>query len=142
MSSIPTEVTLTAVKTPAAGMELLGKLTAVTQPNAVFSPPIQQGEYTVITASEVALGYGYGFGGGGGVGPAPAPEGKEPTEAGGGGMGGGGGGSAMARPVAAVIIGPKGVRVEPIVDPTKISLAFFTAFAGIVLGIGRLLRQK
>ena len=142
MSSIQTEVGLTAVKTPIAGMELLGKLTAVTQPNAVFSPPIQQGEYTVITASEVAMGYGYGFGGGGGVGPVPAKEGEEPTEAGGGGIGGGGGGSSMARPVAAVIIGPKGVKVEPIVDPTKISLAFFTAFAGIIIGVARILKQK
>ena len=142
MSSIQTEVALTAVKTPAAGMELLSKLTAVTQPNAVFSPPIQQGEYTVITASEVAMGYGYGFGGGGGVGPAPAKEGEEPTEAGGGGIGGGGGGSAMARPVAAVIIGPKGVKVEPIMDPTKISLAFFTAFAAILIGVARALKRE
>jgi uncharacterized spore protein YtfJ len=142
MSSIQTEIALTAVKTPTAGMELLSKLTAVTQPNAVFSPPIQQGDYTVITASEVAMGYGYGFGGGGGMGPAPAKEGEEPQEAGGGGIGGGGGGSAMARPVAAVIIGPKGVTIEPIVDPTKISLAFFTAFAGIVIGVARILKQK
>jgi uncharacterized spore protein YtfJ len=142
MSSIQTEVGLTAVKTPIAGMELLGKLTAVTQPNAVFSPPIHQGDYTVITASEVAMGYGYGFGGGGGVGPASAKEGEEPTEAGGGGMGGGGGGSAMARPVAAVIIGPKGVKVEPIMDPTKISLAFFTAFAAILIGVARALKQE
>jgi uncharacterized spore protein YtfJ len=142
MSSIQTEVALTAVKTPTAGMELLSKLTAVTQPNAVFSPPIQQGDYTVITASEVAMGYGYGFGGGGGVGPAPAKKGEEPVEAGGGGMGGGGGGSAMARPVAAVIIGPKGVKVEPIVDPTKISLAFFTAFAAIVIGVARALKRE
>jgi hypothetical protein len=32
----------------------------------------------------------------------------------------------MARPVAIIEIGPNGARVEPVIDPTKIALAFLT----------------
>jgi uncharacterized spore protein YtfJ len=42
------------------------------------------------------------------------------------GEGGGGGGRVLSRPVAAIVISPTGVRVEPIVDVTKIALAIFT----------------
>jgi uncharacterized spore protein YtfJ len=57
-------------------------------------------------------------------------------------VGGGGGGTALARPVAAVIITPQGIRVEPIVDVTKISIAFFTAFGAIVSMLYKMTRQK
>jgi len=33
--------------------------------------------------------------------------------------------------VAAILIGPDGVRVEPIVDPTKIAIAFFTTIGAM-----------
>ncbi len=113
----------TSVQTHSEANALLEKLVATARPEAVFGQPITQGEYTVITASEVmtGMGVGYGYGGGGG---APSEE-KPATEMGLGG-GGGGGGYAAARPVAVIEIGPHGIRVEPIVDPTKIVLAFFT----------------
>ena len=47
------------------------------------------------------------------------------------GGGGGGGGFSAGRPVAAIIVEPEGVRIEPIVDPTKIALAFFTVLGSI-----------
>jgi uncharacterized spore protein YtfJ len=47
--------------------------------------------------------------------------------------GGGGGGNATARPVAVIHVGPEGVDVEPVVDVTKISLAFFTMLGSIFL---------
>ena len=56
------------------------------------------------------------------------------------GRGGGGGGGTTARPVAAIIMGPDGVRVEPIVDPTKIAIAFFTAFGAMMIAL-RKMRQ-
>lgn len=133
MSSIQSEIMLNAVRTPAEGLALLSKLVQVASPEAVFSQPVKEGEYTVITANEISMGLGFGFGGGTGSGPAVVGKGeeKEIKEAAGGGGGGGGGGSAIARPVAVIAIGPKGVRVEPIVDVTKISLAFLTAFGAM-----------
>ncbi|MCZ7670107.1 MAG: hypothetical protein M5U34_24490 [Chloroflexi bacterium] len=48
--------------------ELMGKLFAAAQPDAIFSQPVVQGEYAIITASEMIGGLGYGYGGGGGGG--------------------------------------------------------------------------
>ena len=89
---------------------------------------------------------GAGYGGGGGVGgdgghngdggPRLDDEQNEATGSGFGG-GGGGGGTAMARPVAAIIIEPNGVRVEPIIDPTKIAIAFFTTLLSIFMALGK-----
>jgi uncharacterized spore protein YtfJ len=122
--------------------ELMAKLFTVTQPDVVFSPPITVREQTVITASEVTAGFGFGFGGGGGMAQhqqsETEPSTTETADFGGGG-GGGGGGTAQARPVAAIIMTPTGVRIEPIVDVTKISIAFFTAFGAI---IGMLYKMK
>ena len=112
--------------------ELIGRLFDVTQPTAVFSEPATNGPYTVITASEVTVAMGAGYGGGGGVGSKSE---QEQTADSGFGGGGGGGGTAMARPVAAIIIEPNGVRVEPIVDPTKIALAFFTTLLSIIISL-------
>ena len=119
--------------------ELIGRLFEVTQPSAVFSQPVTNGPYTVITASEVTVGMGAGYGGGGGAGP--DDEEGETTGSGFGG-GGGGGGTAMARPVAAIIIEPEGVRVEPIMDPTKIAVAFFTTFISIVMTLSKLRKSS
>ncbi len=54
------------------------------------------------------------------------------------GGGGGGGAGAMARPIAAIIIEPEGVRVEPIVDVTKVVLAFFTMFGSLWVMLGQM----
>ena len=43
----------------------------------------------------------------------------------------------MARPVAAIIIEPDGVRVEPIMDPTKIAVAFFTTLLSIIMALSK-----
>ena len=122
----------------------LDKIFSAAQPGAAFSPPVVSHNYTVITACEVGSGGGVGYGGG----TAPAQEKGEqaatekPVMTSG--MGGGGGGGAMTRPVAAIIIGPDGVRVEPIVDVTKLGLAaialaipFFGIFRGLRRGRGR-----
>jgi uncharacterized spore protein YtfJ len=113
---------------------LIGRLFDAVKPEAVFSKPHTEGDYTVITASEITVGMGAGFGGGGGTEPSSAEDGESASGYGG---GGGGGGSALARPVAAIIFGPKGVRVEPIVDPTKIAIAFFTTLISIFAIVGK-----
>ena len=123
--------------------ELMGKLFDAAQPEAIFSPPVVHGEYAVITASETIGGLGYGYGGGGGVEGADSEDGASETGASyGSGGGGGGGGSILARPVAVISIGPDGVHVEPIVDPTKIAIAFFTTMAAIFMSLRRIRKMR
>lgn len=123
--------------------EFMEKLYAVGDSKAVYSEPVEVGEYKVITASEVAVFMGYGFGGGGSTMESTIGEEEgEPQPNIGYGAGGGGGGSAVARPVAAIEIGPHGVRVEPIVDPTKIAIAFFTTLVSIFAMMGRMKRAR
>ncbi len=127
----------------------MDKLFDAASPAAVYSDPIEAGEYKVITASEVSVGLGYGFGGGGGFGETPAGgEDEDSDQAGmagsGAGLGaaGGGGGGSLGRPVAAIEIGPHGVRVEPIVDPTKIAIAFFTTLMSMFMMMGQMRRAR
>lgn len=143
------------------GFGVLDKLIATARPEAVFQPPIVTGDYAVITASEVSCGLGLGFGGGYGEDPglkgrhdvdpetgdddpglktrhdiAPTDEGlktRHDIGPGGEGVGGGGGGFSTGRPVAAISIGPDGVHVEPIVDATKVALAFFTTLGAMAM---------
>ena len=120
MSENLTKIAIEAVPNQQAANDLLARLFEITKPGAVFSQPVSQGEYTVITASELTAGMGVGYGGGGGSGSGQSTPEKQESGVGFGG-GGGGGGVTLARPVAAIIIGPEGVRVEPIVDATKIA---------------------
>jgi uncharacterized spore protein YtfJ len=129
---------------------LIEKLFEVAQPSAVYGEPVAAGDYTVITASEVKIGMGYGYGAGGSVeaagaeaevAEASAGEGELAEEAESGfGAGGGGGGVSGSRPVAAISIGPEGVCVQPVVDVTKIALAFVTAMGAMVMMLNRMKR--
>jgi uncharacterized spore protein YtfJ len=123
-------------------VEVFDKILAAAQPSAVFSQPVVAGAYTVITASEVFAGGGFGFGAG--TGPASQPHTNEnhsalDTAAG---SGGGGGGGSHGRPVATIIIGPDGVKVQPIADATKIALAVIGAWAGVTIFVMRLARAR
>jgi len=117
----------TTIKNQQQAAELVEKLFAVAEPGAVFSEPLTVGERTLITAAEVKVGMGFGFGGG--IGTDEASEDADQDS--GAGFGGGGGGASGGRPIAAISIGPEGVEVEPIVDVTKIALAFFTALGSM-----------
>ncbi len=99
----------------------LDRFLATADVDKVFGEPIRQGETTIVPAAEMITGMGFGFGFGRG-----SDSSDEPTHEGGGG-GGGGGGSVLARPVAVVVASPEGVRVEPVVDVTKVALAALTA---------------
>jgi uncharacterized spore protein YtfJ len=137
-------IIVTAVENQEQAAELVEKLFAVAQPSAVYGKPVVAEGHTVITASEVSVGMGFGYGIGSGSGGArrrqkesedePEDEGGE-TSVGG---GGGGGGASMGRPVAAITISPNGVRVDPIVDVTKIALAFFTTIGSMFFMLSRM----
>ena len=107
------------------------------QHKTVFGEPVVVGDYTLITACEVASGGGFGFGMG------PELRQQEPTSPSSAaeeatpvrpfattvlGNGGGGGGGSIGRPIAVIIAGPDGVKVKPIVDVTKFMITFFTAW--------------
>lgn len=117
---------------------------AATRPGVVYGEPVQVGDHTVITASEVVAGGGFGFGRG--VGPTPERDnGTETDEANagaGGGAGGGGGGGSSARPVAVILVGTDGAKVKPVVDVTKIVLAALTAWALMVPMLVRMRRAS
>jgi uncharacterized spore protein YtfJ len=148
MSEEFNEVMVTAVKNQEQAAELVEKLFAVAQPGAVYGEPVTAEGHTVITASEVSVGMGFGYGIGGGSAGArrrqresedePQDEGSEVGV----GSGGGGGGASMGRPVAAITIGPKGVRVDPIVDVTKIALAFFTTIGSMFMILSKMRRAN
>ena len=133
-----------AAKNQEEAGELVEKLFDVARPKAVFGEPITVGEQVVITANEVNVGMGVGFGGGAGSAARPdeepAPEG-EGAGAGAGG-GGGGGGFSGARPVAAIVVSPQGVWVEPIVDMTKLGLALFTMIGSMWMFWSRMRRAS
>jgi uncharacterized spore protein YtfJ len=129
-------ISSSAAKNQEEAVRVLGRLFDVAKPNVIYGEPVTSGEYTVITAGEVSVGMGLGFGGGGGEAQEPEKE-----NASGAGMGGGGGGASAGRPVAAIVIGPHGVRVEPIFDVTKVAIAFFTALGAMFMA-RRAMRKK
>ncbi|NUM48901.1 MAG: sporulation protein [Anaerolineales bacterium] len=83
----------------------------------VYGNPVEKDRTVVIPAAEVVTSLGFGMGG--------SSKGEG---------GGGGGGYSVSRPVAVVIVTENGVRVEPVVDVTKVALAMFTA-VGFMLSV-------
>lgn len=117
-----------------SGDEILGtidRMLETTGVDAVYGIPVEQGEYLIIPAAEVVAAGGFGFGSGGAD---ESPENADGEGGYAGGSGGGGGGYSFSRPVAVIVAGPNGVRVEPVIDLTKIILAGITASA-LALGI-------
>jgi uncharacterized spore protein YtfJ len=123
---------LSGLQSESEALEAITRLFDVYQPGVVFSEPVTVDDNTVITAAEVHVGMGLGFGHGSG--------GADDSDGQGGGVGGGGG--SAGRPVAAIVIGPKGVQVEPIVDVTKIALAFFTTIGAMFMAWRAMRRQR
>jgi uncharacterized spore protein YtfJ len=98
--------------------------------SVVYGEPIQHEDTIIIPTAEVLAGLGFGFGSGSGN----SPEASDQKPAEGSGFGGGGGGRILSRPVAVVVASPEGVRVEPVIDITKIALAGLTAL-GFMVGM-------
>lgn len=128
------ELVVQVIHSQEEAFDVLGKLLTAAQPEAVFSKPVKSGDYTVITASEVSAGGGFGSGLFG--------RDREPQahDTGAGGAGGGGGSS--GRPVAAIIIGPDGVRVEPVFDRTKVLVGLLAAVGSVLMAFSQMRRGK
>jgi uncharacterized spore protein YtfJ len=144
MSEDLDKVVAAAEKSQKWAAEVVEKLFDVAQPSSVYAEPVTAGDHTVITASEVSIGMGFGIGMGGGEGrgvPKGEPDEEEAEfegEGSGLGGGGGGGGASLARPVAVISVGPEGVQVEPVVDPTKIAIALFTTLGSMFFMLSRM----
>ena len=100
--------------------------------STVYGEPIKHEDSMIIPSAEVLAfaGFGAGYGSGG------------PEESGGEGGGAGGGGHTFSRPVAIVIADKNGVRVEPVVDPTKIVMTFLTTLGFVVATLARMKRGR
>ncbi len=121
----PTDSMVTVTRT-------LDKFLDAAKVEAVYGPPVQKGDTLVIPAAEVLSVVAFGVGMG---------SGREESHTVGEG-GGGGGGQILSRPVAAVIISPNGVRVEPIIDITKVWLAGLTAAGFMFAMMARMSSQR
>ena len=128
------------------GREIIEKVFAAARREAVFGEPVQADGYTVITVSDITTGGGFGFGGGTGSLPdvpaeaAPSSDRRATSPCGGGGVGAGV--TALARPVAAIVVSADGVEVKPIVDVTKIAVAGITAWAAMAVMLVRIDRTR
>lgn len=109
--------------------KVFDEMLAAANVQAVYGEPIKNDDTWVVPSAEIIGLVGYGGGRGGG---------KNGTENIGGGGGVGGWGRVFSRPVAAIVITPESVRVQPIVDVTKIALAAFTAMGFMVAMVARM----
>lgn len=110
--------------------DTMDKFIATADANVVYAEPIPHGDTLIVPSAEILAGMGIGLGYGHGSGKSNAEEDESSGSFG----GSGGGGRVLSRPVAVVIASPEGVRVEPVVDITKIGLAALTA-AGFMFGM-------
>jgi len=109
--------------------------------NSVYGPPVKDGDTVIVPAAEVFAVVGFGVGSG--YGTSSNREGEEGSGVDeGGGGGGGGGGRVLSRPAAVIISSPEGVRVEPVIDLTKIALAALTAAGFMASMLMRMKRPK
>lgn len=99
----------------------------------VFGEPIAVGERVIIPVAETSLGGGVGYW----QGPGDAqPQPRTVRLASGGGAGGG----ATTRPVAAIVITPDEVRVQPIIDAGKLVLSGIATTAAVWQGLAAFLK--
>jgi uncharacterized spore protein YtfJ len=107
---------------------------------AVYGQPIQQGDKIIIPSAEVISVMGFGLGTGANI--SQEQDGIKIDNKG---SGGGGGGRVFSRPVAIIIAGPEEIRIEPVMDITKILLAALTTFgfiAGMIARMSRPIKPK
>ena len=102
--------------------EMIHRLSTIPEESgasACFGAPVERDGHTIIPVARVSFGYGAGFGRG------TAKHGDDSAEARGEaneGEGGGGGGGGSSTPVAIIDISSADVRIEPILDQTRISV--------------------
>jgi uncharacterized spore protein YtfJ len=102
--------------------EMIHRLSTIPEESgasACFGAPVERDGHTIIPVARVAFGYGAGFGRGTGTGKHHAENGAGGVDEG---EGGGGGGGGSSTPVAIIDISSADVRIEPILDQTRISV--------------------
>ncbi len=112
----------------------VSKLLDAAKVEAAYGQPVQYADATIIPTAEVLSFAWVGSGSGGGK--------SDTGENIGGGSGAGGGGRVLSRPVAAIVITSSGVRVEPILDTTKVGLAALTAAGFALAMVARMSRRR
>ncbi len=130
--------------------DTLSRLMEAADVDRVFGDPIQNNGTTIIPVAEVMGGMGVGSGFGmGAMGKQKKSEAQGNAEAGseetpeeGAGGGGGGGGRVHSRPVAVVVASGGDVRIEPMIDKTKVAIT--AVIANTILGfmLLRLFRRR
>lgn len=101
--------------------ETLDTFLATADVDTVYGEPYEKDGNVIIPAAEIVAGFGLGVGSG-----LQETDGIDKT---GKSSGGGTGGHIFSRPVAVIISSSEGVRIEPIIDITKIAIASLTAGA-------------
>jgi uncharacterized spore protein YtfJ len=110
----------TAAATTATIERILSQISQAARAEAIFGQPVERGDYTVIPCAKVSVGLGLGSGSG----SSPMTKGEQGKAQGQGqGEGAGGGGGANGRPMAVIVVSRTGVRVQPIVDVTRVIVA-------------------
>jgi len=102
--------------------EMIHRLSTIPEESgasACFGAPVERDGHTIIPVARVAFGYGAGFGRGTGKSKHNFEDGTGGREEG---EAGGGGGGGSSTPVAIIDISSADVRIEPIVDSTRISV--------------------
>jgi uncharacterized spore protein YtfJ len=130
------ETTIDQPGEPGMGVfqDTMDEFLAAADVSVVYGEPIQHEDTLIIPTAEVLCAMGFGVGSGSGTSAEHDPD--KPSQ--GSGSGGGGGGKILSRPVAVVVASPEGVRVEPVIDVTKIALAALTAVGFMVGMMGRM----
>jgi uncharacterized spore protein YtfJ len=118
--------------------QVLDRVARTARPDVVFGQPVERGDVTLIPCCEVAMGMGMCSGSG--TNPTPARSGMASDQGTGmgSGEGMGAGGGARGRPVAVIVITQGTVRVEPILDVTKVALAALTTAGFMAFWVARL----
>ena len=107
--------------------QVLSRLVSNASVDTVFGHPVERDGATIIPCSEIMVGFGMGSG----TGPVDAQGNLT-------GAGSGGGGGSQGRPIAVIVMTKDSVRVEPVLDLTKVVLAAFTTGAFMLFWFGRL----
>ncbi len=112
----------------------VNKLLDAARVEAAYGQAVQYADATIIPTAEILSVAWIGSGVGGGR--------SNENNSIGGGNGAGGGGRVLSRPVAAIVITSSGVRVEPILDVTKVGLAALTAGGFALAMMARMSRRR
>lgn len=112
--------------------EMLERLTVA----ATFGEPVKEGDVMLIPVASVVYGFGYGAGSSTEEVPEDSQARGEKPRA----HGAGGGGGGMAKPLGYIRVDAGGVRYEPLMDVSRISIAGILLSAWTVFWVAKTVR--